>query len=81
MAEAVKLSGAQIAPDAWIDGIQSAEFKTLIDAKQRSIVPMIVIYVVGYIGLSVLAGFARNLLARRWWEQSISASFLLPPTT
>jgi uncharacterized membrane protein (DUF485 family) len=65
MAEAVKLRGAQVATDAWIDGIESAEFKTLIDAKQRSIVPMIVIYVVGYIGLSVLAGFARNLLGTK----------------
>lgn len=65
MAEAVKLSGAQIAPDAWIEGIESAEFKTLIDAKQRSIVPMIVIYVVSYIGLSVLAGFARDLLGTK----------------
>ena len=62
MADAVKLSGAEVAPDAWIEGVQGAEFKTLIDTKRRSIVPMIVIYVVGYMGLSVLAGFGRGIL-------------------
>ncbi len=62
MADAVKLSGAEVAPDAWIEGVDSAEFKTLIDAKQRSIVPMIVIYMIGYLGLSVLAGFGRGIL-------------------
>ena len=62
MADAVKLSGAQIAPDAWVEGIASAEFRTLIDAKRRSIIPMIVIYIVGYLGLSILAGFGRGLL-------------------
>ena len=60
-----RLSGAQIAPNAWVDGIESAEFKTLIDAKQRSIMPMIVIYVVGYMGLSILAGFAGGLLGTK----------------
>ena len=62
MADAVRSSGAQIAPDAWSKGIATAEFKTLIDAKRRSIVPMLVIYIVGYLGLSILAGFGRNLL-------------------
>jgi len=62
MGDAVKLSGAEVAPDAWIEGVESPEFKTLIDAKQRSIVPMIVIYMIGYMGLSVLAGFGRGIL-------------------
>jgi uncharacterized membrane protein (DUF485 family) len=62
MTDIAKLSGADIAPGAWIDSVQSAEFKTLIDTKRRSIVPMIVIYVVGYMGLSVLAGFGRGIL-------------------
>src|SRR5277367_3723457 len=62
MADIGKLSGAEVAPDAWIEGIESAEFKTLIDAKRRSIVPMIVIFVAGYMGLSVLAGFGRGIL-------------------
>jgi uncharacterized membrane protein (DUF485 family) len=57
-----KPGGAEIAPDAWIAGVQGAEFKTLIDTRRRSIVPMIVIYVVGYMGLSVLAGFGRGIL-------------------
>lgn len=52
-------------PDAWIEGVQSAEFKALIDAKKRSIAPMAVIYVVGYIGLSVLAGFGHGLLGMK----------------
>jgi uncharacterized membrane protein (DUF485 family) len=65
MGNAVKLSGTEVAPDAWIEGVESAEFKTLIDAKQRSIVPMIVIYIIGYMGLSVLAGFARGILGTK----------------
>ena len=62
MGDAVKSSGAEVTPDAWIEGVESAEFKTLIDAKQRSIIPMIVIYMICYMGLSILAGFGRGLL-------------------
>ena len=62
MADAVELAGAESVPDAWTEGVESAEFKTLIDAKQRSIVPMVVIYIIGYMGLSVLAGFGRGIL-------------------
>jgi hypothetical protein len=40
MADAVKLGGAEAAPGAWVEGVESAEFRTLIAAKQRSIVPM-----------------------------------------
>src|SRR5271170_2153709 len=65
MADISKLSGAEVAPDAWIEVIESTEFKTLIDAKQRSIVPMIVIYMTGYMGLSVLAGFGRGILGTK----------------
>jgi len=65
MADTVKLHAANVAPDAWIEGIESPDFKTLIDAKQRSIVPMIVIYMIGYMGLSVLAGFGRGLLGTK----------------
>lgn len=59
---AVKPSDPNLAGDAWIGGIDSAEFKALVDTKQRAIVPMMVIYIVGYMGLSILAGFSRNLL-------------------
>ena len=31
-----KLKSAEALPDVWKDGIESAEFKALIDAKQRS---------------------------------------------
>jgi uncharacterized membrane protein (DUF485 family) len=62
MSDAVKLTGAKAPSDAWVEGVESPEFKTLIDAKQRSIVPMIVIYMTGYLGLSVLAGFGRGIL-------------------
>ena len=57
--------GRKITPDAWIEGAESVEFKTLIDAKQRSIVPMVVIYIVGYMGLSILAGFGRGILGTK----------------
>src|SRR4029077_17637336 len=35
MSDAVKFSGAQVASDAWVEGVESPEFKTLIDTKQR----------------------------------------------
>lgn len=60
--EAITTRDAEAAHDAWIHGIGSAEFKMLVDTKQRAIVPMMAIYVVGYLGLSILAGFARGLL-------------------
>ncbi len=65
MANSVKLSGAEVAPGAWIDGVRSPEFHMLIDAKRRSIVPMVMIYVVGYMGLSVLAGFGHGILGMK----------------
>ena len=65
MVDTAELRGREIAPDAWIEGVESVEFKTLIDAKQRSIVPMIVIYMIGYLGLSVLAGFGRGILGTK----------------
>jgi len=33
MGDPVRLSGAQVASDAWIEGVESPEFKTLIAAK------------------------------------------------
>jgi uncharacterized membrane protein (DUF485 family) len=65
VAGAVKLSGAEAAPGAWAEGVRSAEFRTLIDTKRRSIVPMVVIYVAGYMGLSVLAGFGHGILGMK----------------
>jgi hypothetical protein len=62
--------------DAWIHGIHSAEFKTLVDAKQRAIVPMMVIYIVGYLGLSILAGFGRGLLGIKVFG-SVNLGFVL----
>lgn len=39
--------------------------RLLIAEKLRYLVPMTVIFMVGYIGLTVLAGFARDLMATR----------------
>lgn len=60
--DTVTTRGPDAVPDAWIGGLDSAEFKTLVDAKQRAILPMTVIFIVGYLGLSILAGFGRGLL-------------------
>jgi uncharacterized membrane protein (DUF485 family) len=65
MGHAVKGSGAEIPAGAWMEGIQSSEFKALIDAKVRSIAPMVVIYIVSYMGLSILAGFGRDMLGAK----------------
>ena len=61
MVDSITTRGTAV-PDAWISAIDSAEFKTLVDVKQRAIVPMAVIFIVGYLGLSILAGFGRGLL-------------------
>ena len=65
MADTVKLHAVNVAPDAWIEGVESPEFRTLIDAKQRSIAPMVIIYMVSYMGLSILAGFGRGILGTK----------------
>src|SRR5258705_12686496 len=62
MADVVKFGEAGVAPNAWVKGVESADFQALVDAKRRSIVPMIIIYTVGYLGLSVLAGFGHGIL-------------------
>lgn len=67
---------AEAARDAWIHGTESAEFKTLVDAKQRAIVPLMVIYIVGYLGLSILAGFGRDLLGIKVFG-SVNLGFVL----
>jgi uncharacterized membrane protein (DUF485 family) len=76
MADAIGQGSMLNASDAWIDGIRSDEFKTLIDAKQRTIVPMLVIFIAGYMGLSVLAGFGRGLLGMKVLG-SINLGFVL----
>jgi uncharacterized membrane protein (DUF485 family) len=65
MSDFVKPGGTDAAPDAWIEGVQSPEFKMLIDAKRRTILPMVVVYVLSYMGLSVLAGFGRGILGTK----------------
>jgi uncharacterized membrane protein (DUF485 family) len=42
-----------------------ASVKLLIAEKLRYLVPMTIIFMVGYIGLTILAGFARDLLGTR----------------
>jgi uncharacterized membrane protein (DUF485 family) len=66
LADSVISSGTEIAPDAWMDGVRSSEFRMLIDAKRRSIMPMVVTYIVGYMGLSILAGFGRGILGSKF---------------
>ena len=40
-----------------------AEVRSLVAAKLRFLVPMTIIFMVGYIGLTVIAGFAKGLMA------------------
>ena len=42
-----------------------ASIKRLIAEKLKFLVPMTIIFMVGYIGLTVLAGFARDLMGTR----------------
>ena len=50
-------------PEAFNPATADASIATLIAAKTRFLAPMIVIYMVGYIGLTVLAGFAKDVMA------------------
>src|SRR3974390_1171220 len=43
-------------------GTAEASVETLIATKLRLLVPMTIIFMVGYIGLTVLAGFAKGLM-------------------
>ena len=42
-----------------------ATLRTLIAAKRSFLVPMTAIYLIGYIGLTVLAGFAKGFMAHK----------------
>lgn len=42
-----------------------ADFQALLRKKLRTIAPMFVVYIVAYLGLSTLAGFARPLLGEK----------------
>lgn len=65
MAEPVKMSADNIIPGAWMKGVESADFKALIDVKRRSILPMLVIFIIGFVGLSLLLSFARPLMGMK----------------
>ena len=43
--------------------VAQAAIQSLIAAKLRFLVPMTIIFLVGYIGLTVIAGFAKGLMA------------------
>jgi uncharacterized membrane protein (DUF485 family) len=42
---------------------EAPSIATLVNAKIRFFTPMIIIYMVGYIGLTALAGFAKGIMA------------------
>lgn len=62
MAEPVKLSEDNHISGAWIEGVESPDFKMLVDARKRFIVTMLVVFVVGFVGLSILLSFQRPLM-------------------
>lgn len=53
------------AEGAWKTNIEGDAFKTLIAAKKQFIIVMSIVFVTFYIGLSILAGFAKPLLAMK----------------
>src|ERR1700746_2704026 len=48
--------------EARLDAAQAA-VRSLVAAKLRFLVPMTIIFMVGYIGFTVIAGFAKGLMA------------------
>ena len=48
--------------EARLEAAQAA-VRSLVAAKLRFLVPMTIIFMVGYIGLTVMAGFAKGLMA------------------
>lgn len=65
MAEPVKMSADNIIPGAWVKGVESGEFKALVEAKRQFITPMLIIFIVGFVGLSLLLSFARPLMGMK----------------
>lgn len=62
MAEPVKMSADSNIPGAWIKGVESMEFKTLITTRTKFIYLMLFIFCVGFVGLSLLLSFQRPLM-------------------
>jgi uncharacterized membrane protein (DUF485 family) len=62
-----KVAAAQVSlpENAWIEGVRAPHFHALINARRRSIIPMAIIYASGYIGLSILAGFGRDIIGMK----------------
>jgi uncharacterized membrane protein (DUF485 family) len=56
------MGGFMVGDDTRIDAAHAA-VRALIAAKVRFLLPMTIIYFVGYIGLTVVAGFAKDLMA------------------
>jgi uncharacterized membrane protein (DUF485 family) len=50
--------------EARLEAAQAA-VRSLVAAKLRFLVPMTIIFMVGYVGLTVIAGFAKGLMAVR----------------
>ncbi len=57
------VSGGMQAKGAWKKGVKSDAFNALVEAKTRFIVPMVVVFVTFYLGLSILSGFAKGFMA------------------
>ena len=65
MAEPVKMGAENNIPNAWIKGVESADFKTLVSVKKSFIVPMVIIYLVVFMGMSYMLAFQRPLMGTK----------------
>jgi uncharacterized membrane protein (DUF485 family) len=61
-AQSRAMGGAMVGSDTRIEAAHAA-VRALVAAKVRFLLPMTITYFVGYIGLTVVAGFAKDLMA------------------
>lgn len=52
-------------PGYWQEAVAQPSFRALLHAKSRTLVPMGVLFLVCFLGVTLLAGFAKNFMAQK----------------
>lgn len=49
----------------WTDAVRHPSFRALLSAKRRFLIPAVIVYMVSYVGLTFLAGFAKDFMVQK----------------
>jgi uncharacterized membrane protein (DUF485 family) len=63
--EKVAAAQSNVPEHTWMEGARTPHFHALLHARRRAIIPMAIIYISGYLGLSLLAGFGRDVIGMK----------------